>query len=127
MLCVGGINGMCVLRKEVTRSGQRLKNYLFGLPQNICNSPSYQEIQLTVPACTPNATVLACQHSRVPIVNMFVCLTSVITFQEVRNCLFVYDGQANKQQSKNPDANTSQNYTLKALKNNTWRTLGVPK
>lgn len=110
---------MCVLNKEVTRSGQRLKNYRFYCPPNICNSPSWKEIQLTVPACKLNITVLACQLSCVPIVSMFMYLTSVIAFQEVKNCLFVYDGQAKTQQSKTPDANTSQNYTLKAFQNNT--------
>lgn len=78
-----------------------------------------QEIQYTVPACRLNITVLEGQLSCVPIVSMFMYLTSVIAFQEVKNCLFAYDCKAKTQQSKTPDANTGQNYTLQGLKNNT--------
>lgn len=45
-----------------------------------------------MPACVLNNTVVACGAAFVHNVCVFVCLTSVKAFQEVRNCLFKCSG-----------------------------------
>lgn len=66
-----------------------------------------------------NSIVVACGVACVHSVSVFVCLTSKYSIPGSRELSFKWDGQENTQQSENPDANTGQKYTLKAMRNNT--------
>lgn len=82
-----------ISNKEVTRSDRGLNIFLFYAPAKHLSFPSML-------ACMLNSTVVACGVACVHIVSVFVCSTSVIAFQEVRNCLFKCSGMVKQTHSK---------------------------
>lgn len=86
---------MWELQKEVTRSCWRPKYSVFYLSQNI-----WKCREITVSAWTLYSTTVACGVACVHIVSMFVCLKSVIAFQEVRDCLFHCSRMVKQTQAK---------------------------
>lgn len=68
-----------------------------------------------------NNIVVACGVACVHTLSVFVCLTSKYSIPGSQEWSFKWFGMVKKntQQSENPDANTGQKYTLKAMRNNT--------
>lgn len=51
-------------------------------------SSPFAKYRSQTPTCSLNSTAAARAHACVHIVSVFVCIASVIAFQEARNCLF---------------------------------------